>query len=93
MGSEALNSKFSYYRKFVNSAIRAINCIWLHSGSEKIKREPPQFFNCVSKYRKDRDSSGQIEVGYTHLTEATEVDNEYLSIPSPLIIFSCGVMQ
>jgi hypothetical protein len=50
---------------------------WLKLINGNLKYQPKQFWNYVSKFRKDRDRPAQFQVGGIRLTKPDEIANAF----------------
>jgi hypothetical protein len=76
-GSWDFESTLSYYRKMVKSTIKSDMLVWLKSIDNNLKHQPKQFWNYVSKLRKDSDSPAQYQVDGAHVTTQGEIASAF----------------
>jgi hypothetical protein len=72
-----LYSKFCYYGKLVKSTTKSDRLVCLKSVDGNLKYQPKQFWNYLSKYRKDSDSSAQFQVDGIHVTTFNETADAF----------------
>jgi hypothetical protein len=61
----------------VKSTIKSDRFIWLKSIYDNLEYQPKQFWNDVSKFRKDNNSPAQFQIDCNHLTALDKIANYF----------------
>jgi hypothetical protein len=64
----------------VKSTIKSDMLVWLKSIDNNLKHQPKQFWNYVSKLRKDSDSPAQYQVDGAHVTTEGEIASAFCKL-------------
>jgi hypothetical protein len=80
---------FSYYRKLVETNIKAERLAWLTYIDENLKTQPKHFWKYISKFKKNDQAVTQLELGTKIITEPQSMAEAFADHFSSVFYSSC----